>query len=153
VALRPLGDGTAIGRVYSSCSFMMMRGQRTPQRQELGEDVRRRPARIDPRRITGEWAASIFLSAMLPGAACTAGGDPFALWAHTDTSVAFVRWSEEAGDWMVESSGDRDLYAEAEEGFLRWLSWGSPASDRYGYTSTPDGDSVWVDHPRRVVNL
>ncbi|MER7208155.1 methyltransferase domain-containing protein [Streptosporangium sp. NPDC000239] len=153
VVLRALGDGTAVGRVESGCSFMMMRGQRPEELRGLGDDVRRRPARIDPRRITGEWAASVFLNAMLPGVVCTTEHDGgFVLWAHSDTSAAYVAWSEGENDWIVRYSGDRDVYGEAEEAFLRWISWGCPAGDRYGYTATPEGDVIWVDHPGRVVN-
>ncbi|MEU6711946.1 methyltransferase domain-containing protein [Nonomuraea sp. NPDC046802] len=154
VALRALGDGTAAGRIGTGCSFMMLRGQRPSELRGLGEDVRERVARIDPRRLAGEWAAGIFVSAMLPGVVCTIGtGGSFVLWAHTDTSAACVGWSKTAGDWLVEYSGDRDLYTEAEEAFLRWLSWGSPAAERFGYTCTPAGDVVWVDHPARIVSL
>ncbi|WP_157247883.1 methyltransferase domain-containing protein [Nonomuraea typhae] len=154
VALRAVGDGTAVGRIESGCSFMMMRGQRSGELRGLGDDVRKRPARIDPQRIAGEWAASIFLNAMLPGVVCTTEQDGgFVLWAHSDTSAAYVTWDEEVGDWIVQASGDRDLYGEAEEVFLRWISWGCPASNRYGYSSTPEGDVIWVDHPGRVVNL
>lgn len=150
VALRAVGDGTAVGRVASGCSFMMMRDQRPGELRGLGDDVRGRPARVDPRRITGEWAASVFLNAMLPGVVCTTEHDGgFVLWAHSDTSAAHVAWE---GDWVVRYSGDRDLYGEAEEAFLRWISWGCPDIDRYGYTSTPEGDVVWVDHPGRVVS-
>ncbi|MFF0577577.1 methyltransferase domain-containing protein [Streptosporangium saharense] len=153
VVLRVLGDGTAVGRIESGCSFMMIRSQRPGRLRGLGDDVRKRPARIDPQRITGEWAASVFLNAMLPGVVCTTEHDGgFVLWAHSDTSVSYVTWEEETGDWVVWCSGDRDLYGEAEEALLRWISWGCPAADRYGYTSTPGGDLIWVDHPGRVVN-
>ncbi|MFI7134015.1 protein-L-isoaspartate(D-aspartate) O-methyltransferase [Nonomuraea sp. NPDC050153] len=153
VALRPLGDGTAVGRFGPGCTFMMIRSQRDKEQFILGEDWRERPARIDPQRLVGEWAAVIALAATLPGVSCSAGanGGGFILYAYTDAAAARVAWNEDAGDWIVRYGGDRDLYAEAEEAFTRWLSLGSPAAHRYGYTSTPDGDTIWLDTPAHVV--
>jgi protein-L-isoaspartate O-methyltransferase len=153
VALRPLGDGTALGRFGAGCSFMMVRSQRDGTRFTLGDDGRReRPARIDPQRLVGEWAAVIVLAATLPDVSCSAGADGgFVLHARTDAAAAHVAWDEEAGDWTVRHGGDRDLYAEAEEAFTRWLALGSPAPERFGYTSTPDGDTIWLDTPANVI--
>jgi protein-L-isoaspartate O-methyltransferase len=98
VSLRPLGDGTAVGRIGPTCDFMMIRAQRAErQRPGLGSDVRERSARVDPQRVVGEWSAMVALAAMLPGVSCSTGMDGgFVLWAHADDgSAAYVRWGEE----------------------------------------------------------
>lgn len=155
VTLRVLGDGTAVGRFGPAAFFMPLRSRRCAEPgRVLGDDHDVRPGRVDPRRIVARDGADIVLAAALPGVTCVgddSAGNGFELDLYTATAAARVAWNSARSDWEVRHCGDRDLYGEAERAFLRWCSWGGPSRERFGYTHTPDGDHIWLDHPTNRV--
>jgi protein-L-isoaspartate(D-aspartate) O-methyltransferase len=64
-----------------------------------------------------------------------------------------VHYSPDYKRVAVLQRGPRDLWDEVEAAYLRWVSWGSPARDRFGMTVTPGGQHIWLDSPTRSGRL
>lgn len=54
-------------------------------------------------------------------------------------------------DHHVYQMGDRPLWDEVVDAYFQWVSWGRPHCSRCGMTVTPEGQSIWVDTPERVL--
>ncbi|MEU8394375.1 hypothetical protein AB0C28_04270 [Nonomuraea sp. NPDC048892] len=55
-------------------------------------------------------------------------------------------------DHQVYQLGDRSLWDELVDAYFRWVSWGEPGHERFGWTVSQDGGhSIWLDSPERVL--
>ncbi|HEY2574829.1 MAG TPA: hypothetical protein VGI74_00830, partial [Streptosporangiaceae bacterium] len=54
-------------------------------------------------------------------------------------------------DFEVTQYGGRRLWDEVSAAYLRWLTMGRPALDRFGLAITPEGQHIWLDTPDRIV--
>jgi protein-L-isoaspartate(D-aspartate) O-methyltransferase len=154
------GDGQAVGRFPAFASYMMLRSQRRTARwaPHHTDDAHETTTRLDPRAVAGEaYAADLVIGALAPGVAripapADDGSGAFSLllveagqeggaWAAAD-------YEPGAAEYRVTWYGQRNLWAEVEGAYLRWISWGQPDRERFGMTVTPDGQRLWLDHPR-----
>ncbi|MEV6982254.1 methyltransferase domain-containing protein [Sphaerisporangium sp. NPDC051017] len=136
-------NGVASGRFSKrGASYMMLRDQRVPGGEYLG-DYRESTAAVDPRRIfRGGVGLDVAMAGLMPGVSATTKPDePFQVSLWFGESAAHV-----AGD-EVTQYGDRNLWDELEDVFFAWIEWGSPDRDRFGLTVTPGGQYVWLDTP------
>jgi protein-L-isoaspartate(D-aspartate) O-methyltransferase len=44
------------------------------------------------------------------------------------------------------------VWDEVVQAYAQWVSWGEPHWRRYGLTVAPDGQSIWLDTPERVLS-
>ncbi|WP_310737975.1 methyltransferase domain-containing protein [Microbispora sp. H10949] len=148
------GDGTAVGRFYRGCSFMMLRSQRRGVPKAAG-DYRESSTYLDPRRIVrSSVGADVVVAGMIPdlnGRHADEDNGDFHLWLWSADSDAQVHYSPEYKRVAVLQRGPRDLWNELEAAFLWWVSSGSPGRERFGLTVTPEGQYVWLDSPANVI--
>jgi hypothetical protein len=64
---------------------------------------------------------------------------------------AGVTWKPEADEFRVYQLGDRPVWDEVVEAYFRWVGWREPGRDRFGMTVTPQGQSIWMDTPERII--
>jgi protein-L-isoaspartate O-methyltransferase len=149
------GDGTAVGRFHGGCTFMMLRSQRPPTPEFKGE-FRHSATDLDPRRVVRvSTGADVAVAGMLPGVFGNHAVDDdgsFDLWLWSADSNAHVHYLPDYKRSAVKQRGSRDLWEEVESAFLRWISWGAPARDRFGMTVTSDGQHVWLDSPDNLIS-
>ncbi|MFM9445111.1 methyltransferase domain-containing protein [Streptomyces acidiscabies] len=153
-------DGRAVGRFPAFASYMMLRSQRRTAMwvPHHADDANETGTRLDPRAVARDsYAADLVVGALAPGVAriptpSTDGSGTFSLllvepgldggsWAAAD----YVPGETE---YRVTWYGDRNLWEEVSDAYLRWVSWGQPDRERFGMTVTPEGQHLWLDHPR-----
>ncbi|QKV70121.1 methyltransferase domain-containing protein [Streptomyces harbinensis] len=148
--LRMGDDGTARGRFRGWESFMPVRGQRLtrPDVVALWDATWE-----DSEEIAGDAgllelssaAARFALGARLPGVCVLAHADGLLL------------VSEEAGSWAWTKGeatyrhGPRDLVTEAGRFLAWWREQGTPGTEEFGITVTPDEQRVWLREERHVL--
>lgn len=154
------GDGRAVGRFPTTASYMMLRSQRRAAKwaPHHTSDAQEEITRLDPRAIAdGSSAADLVMSALAPGVAripvpADDASGAFSLLlveAGPDEGAwAAVDYAPDEADYRVTWYGHRNLWAEVRDAYLRWTSWGQPGCERFGMTVTPDGQHLWLDHPR-----
>ncbi|ASU84911.1 hypothetical protein CDO52_20825 [Nocardiopsis gilva YIM 90087] len=156
-AVLTVTDGVAVGRFRGDCAYMMLRGQREPQR-PIDEEARTAHPSIDPRRIaSADRGLSLWLAGALPGVGVSSGNQ------RLDRSFRMVAW-DQLGDsharldyWPEDRRGEvtlrgpRDLWNEVEAAYARWAGAGAPEADRFGLIVGAGGQRVWVDRPEFVV--
>ncbi|RAY12192.1 protein-L-isoaspartate(D-aspartate) O-methyltransferase [Actinomadura craniellae] len=162
------GDGRAIGTFPHFANYMMLRSQRVshdPIRAFVGgteEQAVRTETSLDPRTVAWDsYAADLVIGALVPGVSkrmCAAedGSGEWTFWlleaiTDRDRSWASVDYEPGVPRYLVEQYGPRRLWDEVENAYLRWVSWGRPARDRFGLTVAPDGERLWLDDPTRVI--
>ncbi|CAM3731184.1 methyltransferase domain-containing protein [Nocardiopsis rhodophaea] len=158
-----VADEAAHGRFHERAGYMMLRDQRAEMRFSVHHEDKAvtTTTRLDPRSIVdaGE-GAELAITALAPdvklipirasGGTVSVSlyeiGEPEGAWAACDY--------EPGGDaFEVTQYGERRLWDEVEEAFLRWLELGSPGADRFGLTVMVDGTHMlWVDEPGRVLD-
>ncbi|MFC4586129.1 methyltransferase domain-containing protein [Sphaerisporangium corydalis] len=148
--LTAAGDGTAVGRFHRGVAAMPMRSQRLVPAQVEGP-YRRSATHLDPRRVVRSSAgADVAVAGSLPDVYGTHAGEEdggFRLWLWSGDSEAQVHRAPGYKQSSVFHRGPRDLWAEVEAAYLRWVSWGAPDRDRFGMTVTPAGQHIWLDSP------
>lgn len=138
----------ATGRLVGEASFMPLRAQRFPLVSPPGE-TREGVPRTDPRRLAADPGFAVALAGMLPGVSFSAF--------HARGSFHFIVRSADSHaavthpNAQVSQSGPRDLWDETEAAYLTWVGWGCPPRERFGVTVTPEGQRVWLDEPRNIV--
>jgi protein-L-isoaspartate O-methyltransferase len=157
LCLHVLGDGTACGRLYGRADVMMLRSQRPPQAWNPHHADAATPSltRVDPRAISHAGASGeLFIALQVPGTTWVSlrdqdgylvllafeSGDPDGAWAQCN-------YRPRCADFPVMQYGRRCLWDEISAAYLRWLSLGCPAVNRYGLTVTPEGQHLWLDSP------
>ena len=65
-------------------------------------------------------------------------------------SWASASYNDTGAGFEIRQHG-RCLWDQVENAYFRWLESGSPGRDRYGLTVTPEGQHLWLDHPRNVI--
>ncbi|WP_052422810.1 hypothetical protein [Nonomuraea candida] len=153
--LRVLPDGTAVGRFPGFASYMWMRSQRPPAVPDDGGG-RTSPSRVHPRVIGRAPAGADLAMSALTGLNAHVGREE-------DRYVVYVYDPADPGHWAaavhqdgerdhtVHQVGDRPVWDELCDAYFQWASWGEPDHDRFGLTVTPDGQSLWLDTPGRVL--
>jgi Protein-L-isoaspartate(D-aspartate) O-methyltransferase (PCMT) len=156
-----LGDGTATGRLHKPASYMMLRSQRKGRRWEPHDSgaAERTTTRLDPREINAAGRATeLVIVAQVPDV----GWFPVP---EDDGSFSLLLFELDRpeGSWAecdyvpghnefeVTQYGDRHLWDEVCAAYLRWLSLGRPALERFGMTVTPEGQYIWLDIPDHSV--
>lgn len=152
------GD-SAVGGFPGGAGYMMLRAQRYPTRWgPFDEDVAdRTTTAIDPRSIAWEnHGVDVALAATVPGVKCwrETEAERFSLLLATFDRSSWAWCDFEPGRTRFEVGqyGRRRLWAEVAEAYLRWVSWGRPDRDRFGFTVTPEEQYVWLDRPDRIVS-
>lgn len=160
VRLTVLRDGTATGHFECGASYMMMRSQRWPSGDatiwvEQGADSDAMSVtNVNPRVIaTAPHDALLAISAWAPGIIARPGD--CSLWlldvAGPGGSWACASYDATFSGFQVQQCGQRRLWDETVNAYFRWLELGSPSRDRFGLTVTPDGEQLWLDHPRNPI--
>lgn len=49
-----------------------------------------------------------------------------------------------AAEYRITWYGQRSLWAEVEDAYPRWISWGQPGRERFGMSVTPDNTPGWT---------
>ncbi|RAY12974.1 protein-L-isoaspartate(D-aspartate) O-methyltransferase [Actinomadura craniellae] len=153
------GDGRAIGSFHGGASYMMLRSQRgTPPPIAATDGGGRESAtRIDPRTILGDsHGADLAITARLPDvmdAEHTTGDGRYALVLADTAGTSWARVEHRPGarDNLVVQAGPRNLWDEVADAYLRWVGLGSPDRSRFGMTAGPDGQRIWLDRPKNVI--
>ncbi|MQY02815.1 methyltransferase domain-containing protein [Actinomadura macrotermitis] len=157
-----VGDGVAVGRLLEPAGFMMLRSQRRPFGTPDDPGAAAGSAtQIDPRVLAGDApGAEVAINALVPGVRMQLESAPdgsVRFWAVLDgpvvggTAWAAADFSPGLPEFRVRQSGERRLWDEVENAYLRWVGWGQPARDRFGLTVGPDGQQVWLDRPDFIV--
>lgn len=162
--LHVLDDGRAVGSFPGFAGYMMLRGQRPTCRAvsdlpQAGLDET--ATRLDPRRVTADYAADLYIAAAVPGVQTrifSGEGDEAeecTLWIlepGAEGSWASVDYVPGAAEFVVQQYGARRLWDEVEAAYMRWLSLGRPGRERFGLTVSAAGDqAVWFDSPGHVL--
>ena len=152
-----LADGMAVGRFAGPAVYMMLRSQRQPARWTAhhADAADHTATRLDPRTIARAGAgAELAIIAQVPHLGWYAvpdddGNLSLLLFEpdHPDGSWAACDHMPGADEFDVHQYGNRRLWDEVEQAFLRWTSWGSPGHERFGMTVTHDSHRIWLDYP------
>ncbi|WP_219500012.1 protein-L-isoaspartate(D-aspartate) O-methyltransferase [Nonomuraea ceibae] len=151
-----VGRDRAVGRLVGSAGYMLMRAQRHPVPDRLGDRPEHRTTPIDPRDVAwDDYGADVAIAALVPGvvSATTSEGDDtmeVRVW-DGDGSWATTGYRQDRRGFAVASHGTRRLWDEVTDAYLTWVEWGRPARDRYGVTVTGEGQQIWLDTPDRVI--
>ncbi|MFI0451136.1 methyltransferase domain-containing protein [Actinomadura sp. 6N118] len=152
-------NGMAVGRLLAFANYMIARNQRIPGRSVSSYTAGTEPVHsstgLDPRTVAWDsYGADIAIGALVPGVEkrmCAADDDSgewtFWLLEPATGSWASVDYEPDRAQFAVEQWGPRRLWDETAAAYLQWVSWGSPAQDRYGITVTPQGQTIWLDSP------
>jgi hypothetical protein len=77
--------------------------------------------------------------------------DDFTFWAQSGPSLACVEVAADAERYRVRQRGPRRLWDEIEAAYRWWAEAGRPTTGRFGLTTRPDGEQVWLDSPDNPV--
>ncbi|MQA83152.1 MAG: protein-L-isoaspartate(D-aspartate) O-methyltransferase [Streptosporangiales bacterium] len=157
VRFEVLADGTAVGRVGGPALYMMLRSQRQEARwnPHHADAAERTTTQLDPRTIADAGpGADLAVIAQVPRLGSYAmpdddGGLSLLLFEvdEADGSWAACDYTPGADEFEVSQYGDRRLWNEVEQAFLRWISWGRPGRERFGITLTRESQGIWLDSP------
>ncbi|MEV6983399.1 protein-L-isoaspartate(D-aspartate) O-methyltransferase [Sphaerisporangium sp. NPDC051017] len=155
-------DSTAAGSFHGRANYMMVRSQRSDHvwNSHHSEDAEASVTRLHPRTVvTADLGAHLASIALAPGVdwlvvsepdgyslLLQEAGNPEGSWAACDAVPG-------ADDFQVTQYGSRRLWDEVADAYLKWLSWGSPAADRFGLTIQDDGTRMWLDRPGDMWSL
>jgi hypothetical protein len=159
-------NGTATGRDIGNAAFMRLREQRTPfgHAARLGTLVDTSTTAVEsttnipPSEVaTGDGAVSVGLH--LPNVQCGVFPEGDAqyevlLYHVTTESAATVQVTPHAtaqGHYPVRQHGPRKLWDEAHNAHRWWVAHGTPDRTRYGLTTTPTEQHLWLDEPTNLV--
>jgi protein-L-isoaspartate O-methyltransferase len=157
VRLTTTDDGRAIGRMHGAASYMMLRSQRGGGFPPMDSGGERSATQLDPRTITGDsYGADVAIAGMLPdvlGAERVTEDGRFALVLADTAGTAWARCEHRPGadSHVVAQDGDRRVWDEVSAAYLRWVAWGRPGRDRFGFTVRPEGQQIWLDDPANVI--
>lgn len=150
----------AIGRFPGPASYMMLRSQRRTVKwnPHHATEARETTTRLDPRALAdGSYGADLMIAALVPGVARipTPAGDGSGAFSmllaegdRDEGAWSAVDYVPGATDYRVTSFGQRDLWQEVSDAFLRWIAHGQPERRRFGLTVTSEGQHLWLDDPR-----
>ncbi|MDA0567710.1 methyltransferase domain-containing protein [Streptomonospora sp. S1-112] len=169
--LRVADDGTASGRFDGDAGFMWVRGQRTPHgsvedRVRPEHDFTETVTGLHPYGPVGDFSASFAIGLRVPGMTSTLvhdDDDPatrrYTVYLMDPGSGSWASWrilpegakNPEYPEYTVRQHGPRRLFDELDRAHRWWREAGSPEYTRFGLTTTPEGQSVWLDDPANVV--
>lgn len=155
-------DGRALGAFSGSPAFMWDRGHRggAGRISDLyqGEQGEKGMTDIAPQNLIQDDPA-FFIGLSVTDVWfrwCDADDDSgeATLWFFADdgTSWATVEYEPNTERYEVEQYGPRALWEEVRNAFLRWHDLGKPERSRFGLTVDANGQRVWLDSPRCLID-
>lgn len=174
LVLDVIGHDMAVGRFVGPAGYMMLRSHRSERAPHgaMGpfihheDEADKTFTELDPRQVTDAGpGADLAISALVSGVRCMLVGDggdgtgEATLWlvetragTRQNGSWAVAEYAPGREHYEVEQYGERRLWDEVSDAYLKWLTWGSPGHERFGYTFTDGGQAIWLDYPSRAVN-
>ncbi|EDY48884.1 methyltransferase domain-containing protein (plasmid) [Streptomyces clavuligerus] len=148
-------DGSATGHFSrTAVTFMWEHGQQPHWPEPDQDDARMSASPVDPRELlrspAGRWATGLQLPDVTYDPVPARGDRMLRLWS-LDGSTAAVHVDHWADPEGVAQTGRRSLWDEAVTALNWWTGQARPARDRFGLTTTPGGDTLWLDHPGQPV--
>jgi protein-L-isoaspartate(D-aspartate) O-methyltransferase len=161
--LTVLGDAEAIGSFHGLARHAMLHGQREAMTWTHGPrgNANNRVG-TDPRAITAACqGAQLAIAALAPGigwhSLSTESGEvSLHLFEVGHPGSAWARCDYRPGDraFTVVQHGDRNLWDEVSDAYLRWCSWGWPTHNRFGLTLDEwHGPRLWLDTVDNVLTV
>ncbi|MDX6745092.1 protein-L-isoaspartate(D-aspartate) O-methyltransferase [Actinocorallia sp. A-T 12471] len=154
------GEETATGTLHGRANYMLMRSQRYGRwRAHHVERAETSTTALDPREIAGAGpGAALAIAACAPGVSWhtvsdEAGAVSLLLCERNRAEGSWAACDHEPGAarFGVTQYGERRLWDEVENAFLRWCSWGRPGLERFGVALAGAELTVWLDAPGRIV--
>ncbi|MGH3827214.1 MAG: methyltransferase domain-containing protein [Pseudonocardiaceae bacterium] len=157
LALEPLGDGTATGRIVGKAWFMWLRDQRVP-RVSVSRFVRAdqhaevSTTEVHPFEVAGDYDAQLAVSLRVPECRHLYwrpdhDDDHGTLWLIDPGSGAWASLRHHPssdGPYDVRQHGPRRLWDEAAAAYRWWRDAGAPTAADWIFTVTPDTQRVRV---------
>lgn len=166
LVLDVVGMDAAVGRFVGPAGYMMLRSHRQAQGRmgdflHHADEADETTSELDPREVAdADPGADLVISAYVPGVRRYLAGDDgdgtgeATLWlpetrtgAQANGSWATVDYAPGREGFKVMQYGERRLWDEVSNAYLKWLTWGSPDRERFGYTITGSGQAIWLDYP------
>jgi protein-L-isoaspartate(D-aspartate) O-methyltransferase len=168
VSLTVAPDGTAVGAIVDAVAFMRLRSQRTPLgAARLGVLVENSTTAtesittVNPTEVTTNEHAEFTIGLFLTDVQYSLARDDdqpdtyeLLLYDVATESAATVQVTPgytDTGRFPVRQHGPRRLWDETETAHTWWITHGRPIRTRYGFTITPDTQTVWLDKPSNTV--
>ncbi|CAM5609638.1 protein-L-isoaspartate O-methyltransferase [Streptomyces spiroverticillatus] len=157
------GDGRAFGRFPTTASYMMMRAQdrHASWSPHHTDEAHQTTTTLDPRTIAhAPQGAALFIASTVRDVVAFATPDAdggFSLLlaeaGRANGAWAAVDYTPDASQFEVTWFGERALWDEVSAAYFQWVAWGQPERERFGITVAPEGQFVWVDHPRHTPSM
>jgi protein-L-isoaspartate(D-aspartate) O-methyltransferase len=158
LALEPLGDGNATGRIVGKAWFMWLRDQRVSRvsvstfvRDDQHADTSM--TEVHPFEVAGDYDAQLAVSLRVP--ACRHlywrpdhDDDHGTLWLIDPDSGAWAslrHHPESDGPYEVRQHGPRRLWDDVEAAYRWWKDAGDPQAADWQFTVTPDTQRIELD--------
>ncbi|MFG2196372.1 methyltransferase domain-containing protein [Streptomyces sp. NPDC048639] len=149
VELTVQSDGAAVGPFRGGASYMPMRSHRAQAGAPIDEATGRcRSTELDPGRIAA-LPFTLYAGARMPGVSMVRQREDIGVRVWLDDgqgSGATIGSGEPV--WLY---GPRDLWADVERSLKEYVDIGAPDVKEFGLTVGPDGHSVWLSTPERVI--
>ncbi len=155
LALEPLGDGTATGRIIGKAWFMWLRDQRVPRVSVSrfvrdGQHVDISTTEVHPYEVAGDYDAQLAVGLRVPDCRHLYwrpdhDDDHGTLWLIDPDSGAWASLRHPPasdGPYEVRQHGARRLWDEVEAAYLWWRDAGNPQAADWRFTVTPDTQRV-----------
>jgi protein-L-isoaspartate(D-aspartate) O-methyltransferase len=158
LALEPLGDGTATGRIVGKAWFMWLRDQRVPRISVArfvrdDQHVDTSTTEVHPFEVAGDYDAQLAVSLRVP--ACRHlywrpdhDDDHGTLWLIDPDSGAWAslrHHPESDGPYEVRQHGPRRLWDDVEAAYRWWKDAGDPQAADWQFTVTPNTQRIELD--------
>ncbi|MEU6080018.1 methyltransferase domain-containing protein [Streptomyces sp. NPDC047108] len=142
-------DGTAVGPFRGGASYMPMRSHRAQAGAPIDESTGRCTSTgLDPAHAV-TLPFTLYAGARIPGLSMVSHreDDGVRVWLDDGQGSGATLGSGEPV-WLY---GPRDLWTEVERVHAEFRDLGSPGTEEFGLTVTPDGQGVWLHTPATVV--
>ncbi|MFC4494875.1 methyltransferase domain-containing protein [Streptomyces ovatisporus] len=153
-------EGTASGPVVGDCAFMWDRRQ-APRRDIMAtvrpqDEAAGGRTDLDPRLVLGDDDAAFTAGVMVPDCRHSVGHGSegeWTLWLADpgSRSWASLDFTPDADCFDVQQYGPRLLWDEVASAYAWWREAGSPRRTRFGITTRPGHQHVWLDTPDNPV--
>ncbi|MGH3888730.1 MAG: methyltransferase domain-containing protein [Pseudonocardiaceae bacterium] len=158
LALAPLGDGTATGRIVGKAWFMWLRDQRVPRVSVSGfvrdgQHVDTSTTEVHPYEVAGDYDAQLAVGLRVPDCrhlywSPDHDDDHGTLWLIDPGSGAWAslrHHPKSDGPYEVRQHGSRRLWDEVKAAYQWWRDAGDPKAADWRFTVTPDTQRVELD--------
>lgn len=152
----PDGERAASGPVVGDCAFMWDRAQ-SPRRDLMaavrhGDEAAQSRTGLDPRLVLGDDDAAFTAGVLVPDCRQAVGHGSAGEWTLWLADAAGGSWASldfapDARAYDVRQYGPRQLWDEVAAAYAWWRGAGSPPRTRFGLTTGPEGQYVWLDDP------